>query len=175
MIRLKKEGGIKSYKIFSETVYYDKISFPQDILSVDIKYESSKCLKLLKTIKRELMGELTKKRHRKPTANLPIYFDIRTGKGYARKDFKFSRKAKPYKVFRELYENMNELVSRISVLVLMKKCREDEGEQEEARTMNTYYITEMSKLLRKSTGLTPSELVQNSGALVLLGRKSKNT
>lgn len=131
--------------------------------------------KKLKTLESQLSGSQSVQ---------DIYYNRASGTGYVgKKQFKFKNHQPEYRVFAELYTNINKEISREKVLALMGfKESEDLGEQNSAdgkkliiKVSATYEINELAKKIRKRAGLSRNELVMNNGALTLIGNKVKTS
>jgi hypothetical protein len=96
-----------------------------------------------------------------------IYYNPATGIGYAHgKRFKFKNNQSDFFIFAEMYKNINQPIPRSAVLKMIDY--EETGAKD---TMATYKINEVTKKMRGMTGLDTDEIVNNNGALTLVGEK----
>lgn len=98
-----------------------------------------------------------------------ISYNKESGIGYVDgKRFKFKDHKPEYKVFLELYENINKRVLRKKVLELIGVSKDDDNI---SRKLNTETINELTKEIRKRTSLDTNTLALNNGNLTLTGKK----
>lgn len=98
-----------------------------------------------------------------------IKYNATTGTGSVQsKIFKLKDGQADFKVFGELYKNINKSVRRIDVLVLIGSYKKGEELDLERKITDTYEINELVKGIRKKTDLNPRQLVNNKGNLTLL-------
>lgn len=90
-----------------------------------------------------------------------IYYNPKTGIGYAnKKHFHLKINQPEFKVFPEMYRNINDVVNTKTVARLLG---DEVGLVSKAN--------EIAKSLRRKTGLTKDEIVPNKGTLTLVGNK----
>jgi len=96
-----------------------------------------------------------------------VYYNPNTGVGYAySKRFKFKNDQPDFSIFAELYKNINHSVSRSEILKMIGY--EEVGTKD---TIATYKINEVVKKMRSMTGLNTDQIVNNNGAITLVGEK----
>lgn len=117
-----------------------------------------------------------------------IYYNCQSGIGFVDgKRFKFKDDQPEFKVFSELYKNINKPLFREKVLRLSNFYKEDEGSdisniiligkqkrKKSQYTSATYFINALAKKIRERTGLNINQLVNNNGNLTLVGKRLKN-
>jgi len=111
-----------------------------------------------------------------------IHYNSKTGIGFiGLKRFKFKDNQTEYKVFPELYKNINRKVLRKKLLDLigfteskeLSNQYDSKGNKLIGKQSATYKINELVKKIRKRTGLNTNQLVNNNGNLILVGKKLK--
>jgi hypothetical protein len=102
-----------------------------------------------------------------------ISFNKNTGQGLVDgREFRLGVKTPEYRVFRKLFDVINESITRTDVLVIAGAYEEDEEISSGSRSVDTMTINEIAKNIRKRTGLDTKHLSQNQGTLTLSGRKT---
>lgn len=97
-----------------------------------------------------------------------IVYNDKTGIGITEnKRFKFKNHQPEFRIFAEMYKNINNPIIRGEVLKI-SACKEL-GED-----TKTYFINELTKKMRKRTGLTKDNIVNNNGDLTLVAEIIKN-
>lgn len=113
-----------------------------------------------------------------------IYYNCQSGIGFINgKRFKFKDDQLEYKVFPELYKNINLKVLRKKVIDLMGfteskeflNSDDNKGNKFIVKQNATYRINELAKKIRKRTELNTNQLVNNNGNLTLVGKKLKTS
>ena len=169
--------GIINNLNFKARDCYDEIVLDGEKMKVpltEMRYAIFNChvdnlKKYLRQKKDEVSASIrNKEKIRNNPKSTVIYFNKDNGTGEARKKFKFSKKSRPYLIFSLLYNSINTPITRGEVLDVMGLLEEGEKEKGSQKIDNTQRITQLSKLIRKKTGLTNKELVQDGG-LMLLG------
>lgn len=92
-----------------------------------------------------------------------VYYEEGSGKGYARKGFKFKRSSDSYKVFPAMYESIGTPIANEHIKELIGFPLKGTGYAER--------VNGIAKAIRRSTGLTADEVVLNDGSLTLIGKK----
>ena len=113
-----------------------------------------------------------------------ISYDSVSGIGYVNdKRFKFKDDQPEYKIFEKLYKRIGKKLLRKKVLKIMGIQNEEpflkepkwiRQKKKDTEVTDTYRINEIVKKIRKRTELTPDELVNNNGNLILRAQKVKN-
>lgn len=106
------------------------------------------------------------------TALPTVSYDAISGVGYINQNrFKFKDHQPEYRVFAELFRNINLKVSRKSVLKLMG-YNDDNNQVIKARKSDeTFAINELVTKIKKRTSLNKDQLINNNGNLTLRGVK----
>lgn len=107
-----------------------------------------------------------------------IHYNKQTGVGFVDgAQFKFKDHQPEYRVFAEMYKQVNNTVPRNEVLALMglleseNRLGQNENSNESvSKTAETYKINELAKKMRKRTRLNKNTLVMNNGNLTLVGK-----
>lgn len=103
-----------------------------------------------------------------------IYYHKESGVGFfGKKRFKFKDHQSEFRVFGKLFDNINRSIQRHKILQLMEFYTGDEKPNKALKSDETYEINELCKKIRKRTGLSINELVNNNGNLSLIGSKLK--
>ncbi len=110
-----------------------------------------------------------------------IYYNFNTGVGFLNdKKFKLKLNHPGTKVFEKLYERIGERLPREEVLKIIGSENKEPFFKEprwvglrktDTDKSDTYTINEVVTKIRKRTGLTPDQLVNNNGNLTLVVRK----
>lgn len=97
-----------------------------------------------------------------------VYYNNKTGVGFAgNKRFKFKNHQPEFKIFAEMHKSINNPILKIKVLEL--------GNQDTVgEDVKTYFINELAKKMRKRTGLTKDNIVNNNGDLTLVAEIIQN-
>ena len=128
---------------------------------------------LFKKYKQELLGSQSSVNSKIKT-NIEISYNEVTGRGHAVKEFSFKDNTSEFRVFKLLYENINNKITRYDILVTAHFYEEGEDIDKERKSQETFKINEIVKNIRTKTGLDTKQLVNNNGNLTLLGRKAEN-
>jgi hypothetical protein len=104
-----------------------------------------------------------------------IFYNHTTGLGKNNgKDFRLKDNTQEYKVFRFLYKNINEKMSRYDVLVESGFYEDGENPNPNKKTLETEKINLLVKKLRKKVSLNTKNLINNAGNITLIGIKIPN-
>lgn len=99
-----------------------------------------------------------------------IYYNPETGRGIINDHkFKFKDHQPEYRVFKVLYENINNRVLRYTILVQAHFYEEGEDIDTSRKVQETNTINSIAKTIREKTGLNTEQLVLNNGNLTLIG------
>jgi hypothetical protein len=113
---------------------------------------------------REIQSEY-KERISSPQLSLAIVeYSSRSGSGIANgKHFKFKGHRAEFRVFKKMYTKIGESIPREEILKL--------SDFEADSQSSTYFINELTKSMRRKTGLNTSQIVQSNGSITLMARK----
>ena len=147
--QLKDEGVILDYIVEEQT-------------DDAYEYDVAKCL-----VDREKLAEHVR------VLDLPrIFYDKETGVGEVDgKPFRIKTSTEEGKVLGVLFDQINTALPRAEVLRLVdfEERTEDPQHRKMDKSLATYRTTEIAKSIRKKTGLSTSNLINNGGTLTLKG------
>jgi len=158
LLTLKDWGLIKDYDFNKEDNNY-AFSLPRNSEKLERKINMYDIV----------LDSLTKKESNLDIDYSPqINYNCKTGTGHTKlKKFKFKNHQPEFRVFAEMYKNINNPIVREKVLQI-SVCKEL-GEDRK-----TYFINELAKKMRKRTGLTKDDIVNNNGDLTLVAESVEN-
>lgn len=150
------------------------------------KYEERKKDRVRSEIQKnveDIIGALRKPKEARAEKAVNISYNTKTGVGYANKRFKFKNDQKEFSVFAEMYNKVNEPISRQRILELsgyketgvegLELLSNNPKRKPAIHTTATYLINELAKKMRKRTGLNKDQIVNNNGELTLVGTKTE--
>ncbi|MDB5260276.1 MAG: hypothetical protein JWN37_507 [Candidatus Nomurabacteria bacterium] len=102
-----------------------------------------------------------------------ITYDPATGDGQVLggRKFKFKYDGKEFKLFRELYKNINTVIKRYDVVIAIEIYEDGDKPIEAQRSLDTEKINRAVTKIREKTGLTPEQLSNNDGNLILRAKQ----
>ncbi len=111
-----------------------------------------------------------------------VFYYPKTGIGFVdNRRFKFKNDQPEFAVFAEMYERIGNPITRKRILELSRyqekkpsisnDLLKNMGVKNLAHTLTTYFINELTKKIRKRTGLSVDHLVNNNGEMTLMAGK----
>lgn len=149
--------------------YGDINSKKSKLLIKNIQKATNQKLEKLRSLQVSLFTKISKPAIQQVDMSLPtIYFDINSGIGYTNeKRFKLKNNQVDFRVFGELFKRVKRPLSREKILKL-GNCTTT------STTLQTSYINELAKRIRKKVKLNTEFLVLNNGSITLRAIKLKN-
>mgnify|MGYP001563261385 CR=1 FL=1 len=150
-------------------IFIPKIDEKNKLLQ-NIMVKSGEMIKWLRKIKD--LSSQAKKEYKDfdDSSLIEIYYNNKTGVGYVEnKRFLFKNHQPEFFVFREMYRKIKSPVPKEKVLSLASKS--ENYHNPEGSDIITYFINDLSKKMRKRTGLNKDQISNNNGCLTLVGKK----